>query len=132
MRPTVSEQLSGISALLVNVVAPHLDDDYARGILLGAANALTTLSATWHAIPGFLMWDSTITAIILDLVGPPAPPPPGDRFDIPALEKHHREVRELLEQSMPIILESATARAATVALFRERAERFTSIASTNN
>jgi hypothetical protein len=78
------------------------------------------------------MWDSTITAIILDLVGPPAPPPPGDRFDIPALEKHHREVRELLEQSMPIILESATARAATVALFRERAERFTSLASTNN
>ena len=128
MHPTVSEQLSGISTVLTDVVAPHLDDDYARDVLLGAANALTTLSATWHAIPGFLRWDSTITATILDLVGSPSPPPPDDPFDIPALEQYHRAVRERLERSMPTVLDDVTARAATIRLFRERAKRFTSLA----
>jgi hypothetical protein len=132
MRPTISEQLSGISGILTHVVAPHLDDDYVRDKLLGVANSLTTLSQTWHAIPEFLLWDSTITATILDLVGSPTPPPPGERFDIPALEKHHRELRERLEQSMPIILENTAAYAATVAHFRERADRFTSLARTDN
>ena len=132
MRPTVSEQLSGISTILTDVVAPHLDDNYARTVLLGAANTLTTLSQTWHLVPGFLRWDSTITAAILDLVGPPTPPLPADRCDIPALEQHHRRLRERLEQLMPIILDDPTARAATAALFRERAERFTSLAHNDN
>jgi hypothetical protein len=132
MRPTVSEQLSGISTILTDVIAPHLDNDYARELLRGAANTLTALSQTWHAIPGFLLWDSTTTATILDHIGTPTPPPPKNHFDIPALEQHHQEVRERLEQSMPAILDNTTARAATVALFRERAERFTSLARTSN
>ena len=104
----------------------------ARHVVGSRQAALTTLSQTWHAIPEFLLWDSTITATILDLVGSPTPPPPGERFDIPALEKHHRELRERLEQSMPIILDNTAACAATVAHFRERADRFTSLARNDN
>jgi hypothetical protein len=131
MRPTVSEQLAGISVILSGVVADHLDDDYARDVLEGAANALMTLSRTWHAIPGFLRWDSATTATILDLIGQTSPPPP-DWFDIPAAEDYHREMRERLERSIPMIVENTTARLAMVAHFRERVKRFTALAREGN
>jgi hypothetical protein len=132
MRPTVSEQLAGMSVILTGVVADHLDDDYARDVLVGAANTLMTLSRTWHTIPEFLRWDSTTTATILDLIGQTSPPPPADWFDIPAAEEYHREMRERLEQSIPMIVENATARLAMVAHFRERVKRFTALAREGN
>jgi hypothetical protein len=114
MRPTVSQQLDD-----------HVADDYARTMLDGVVNALAVLSETWEAVPAFLHWDSIATAAVLTLAGQPSPQPPADPFDISALEEHHRAVRELLERAMPIIAANDNARNAAVALFRERATRFT-------
>jgi hypothetical protein len=132
MRPTVSEQLAGISAILTDLIATHLYDDYARDMLLEAASALTTLSQTWYAVPDFLRWDSEITAGVLRLIGSPVPPPPDDRFDIRALEAHHRQIRDRLEECMPIILANPAATEATVEVFRERAKRFDLLAHSSN
>jgi len=131
MRPTVSEQLEGVSAILTGIVADHLDDDYTRDVLLGAANIVLLLSRTWHGIPEFLRWDSAATAAILTMVGQ-TPPPPADALDIPALEKHHRHVRDCLEKSMPLIIADEAARAATVRHFRERVARFAFLAHKDN
>ncbi|BBX43416.1 hypothetical protein [Mycobacterium simiae] len=127
MRPTVSEQLAGVAAILTDVIADRLDDAYARDVLLGVASTLKTLSETWHAIPEFLRWDSLRTAAILELVGQAVPPHPLDSSDIRALEQHHIEVRERLEQSIPIIVKSTAGRLATAAYFRERVERFSCV-----
>lgn len=131
MRPSVTEQLDGISAILTGVIADRLHDAYARDVLVNAASTLMTLSQTWHAIPEFLRWDSVSAAAILALIGEPVQPPPPHVFDIPALEQHHLDVRERLEKAMPIIADHPEARLAIVAHFRERISRFNSLAQQN-
>lgn len=132
MRPTVSEQLAGISAILTRLATDQLSDDYTGKVLLEAANSLTTLSRTWHAIPDFLRWDSAQAATILDLIGQPSPPAPHDCFDIPAMESHHRDIRKRLERSILMIAGNPTGRLAVVAYFRDRVKRFGSLASSTN
>ncbi len=124
MRPDVSEQLLGIREILGRVIVPLVDDPYPADVLDGALATLELIAEVVSTVPAFLRWDSEATAGVLDLVGVTAPPPPDDLLEPGALEAHHREVRQLLEASMPAVLADDAARAAAVALVRERAERY--------
>jgi len=124
MRPTVSEQLTGIAHILAEVVAPEITDPYPAAVLAGARATLELLARAWTDVPAFLCWDARAGAAVLALVGIPVPAGPDDVLDVAALEAHHREVRGLLEGSMPAVLADDGARAALVQLFRDRAARF--------
>jgi hypothetical protein len=128
MRPTVSEQLAGLRRVLADVVAPEITDAYAADVLDGALATLDALAAGWTDVPAFLRWYSEATGRVLALVGVEAPPPPDDPLDVAALHDHEREVRALLLQAMPAVLDDPPARDAAVHLFRERAERFPIVA----
>lgn len=124
MRPSVSEQLAGVRQVLADVVGPHVTDAYAADVLAGALATLDLLAESWAEVPRFLCWDSAATGHVLRLAGVPVPPMPDDLLDLDALAAHHREVRGLLESAMPTVLARDEARAAAVALFRERADRY--------
>lgn len=124
MRPTVSEQLDGIRQVLAEVVAPEVRDPYPAAVLAGALATLELLAGAWADVPAFLRWDADATAGVLALVDVSVPSPPTDLLDLAALQAHHREVRGVLEQSMPTVVAHADARRAVVQLFRERAARF--------
>jgi hypothetical protein len=124
MRPTVSEQLDGIRQVLAEVVAPEITDPYPAAVLAGALATLELLAGAWSDVPAFLRWDADATATVLALVDVSVPSPPADLLDLAALQTHHREVRGVLERSMPPVLADADARRAVVELFRARAARF--------
>lgn len=127
MRPTVSEQLEGIRQVLADVVAPEITDPYPAAVLAGALATLDILAVGWAEVPAFLLWDADATAAVLALVGVRAAAMPRDvldALDLSALQAHHRDVRGVLEQSMPAVLADDTARSAVVQLFRDRAARF--------
>jgi hypothetical protein len=124
MRPTVSEQLAGLRRMLAEVVAPEVADAYAADVLDDALATLDLLAERWADVPSFLRWDIEATARVLELVGVAAPPPPDDVLDLGALDTSAEEVRSLLVQAMPAVLDDPLARDAAVRLFRERAERY--------
>ena len=124
MRPSVSEQLDGIRAVLAEIISPQITDAYPADVLAGALATLDMLAASWSSVPAFLRWDSDASAAVLALVGEATPPPPEDVLDLDALIAHQRAVRGALESAMPVILDDEGARAAVVLLFRERAARF--------
>jgi hypothetical protein len=124
MRPTVSEQLSGVRQVLADVVAPEVTDAYAADVLAGALATLELLAGAWAEVPLFLWWDGEATSRLLALAGVQVPSMPDDPLDVAALHAHHRDVRALLETAMPTVMERADLRDAVVRLFRERAERY--------
>jgi hypothetical protein len=124
MRPTVSEQLAGLRRMLAEVVAPEVADAYAADVLDGALATLDLLADAWADVPRFLRWDIEATARVLELVGVAVPPPPDDVLDLGALDARAEEVRDLLVQAMPAVVDDPRARDAAVRLFRERAERY--------
>src|SRR5690349_6356582 len=124
MRPDVSEQLLGIREILSRVIVPLVDDPYPADVLDGALATLELLAEVGPSVPAFLRWDSEASAEVLGRVGVSTPPLPDDLLEPGALEAHHRAVRQQLEASMPAVLADDAARAAAVALVRERAERY--------
>ena len=124
MRPTVSEQLSGISRLLADVVGPEVLDPYASDVLAGAVPTLELLADGWARVAPFLRWDIEATGRVLALAGVDRPPPPEDPLDIEALYECDRRARRLLSEAMAAVMERPQAREAAVALFRTRADRY--------
>jgi hypothetical protein len=137
MRPTVAEQLAGISRILSEVVAPEVTSAYPADILRGAIGALNALGASWTKIPAFLAWDIAATADVLRAAVPLLAAPladqvgdtlsqPTDPTDWVALEDRQQQLRGLLAQAMPAILAAPGGEAYRLmtALFRERSERF--------
>ncbi|MCU1393973.1 MAG: hypothetical protein JWM34_2401 [Ilumatobacteraceae bacterium] len=119
MRPSISEQLDGIRRVLATVVAPQVDDAYARDVLAGAITTLETLTG-WHAVPSFLRWDAERCNTLAATVGAPTVGFVGDPLDMHTLAAHQAAARAALEAALPAILADPSARAATVAYFRER------------
>src|SRR4051812_47167288 len=96
MRPTVSEQLSGVRRVLQDVVAPELDGGYPLDILDGVMSTLDALAASWMDMPAFLRWDAEVMVALLD--GHEVPTPSGDVLDIAALEEWHAQLRWMLQE----------------------------------
>jgi len=124
MHPTISEQLRGLSKALAEVVAPELSNPYPSDVLSGVIGALDMLAQSWQELPAYLRWDAEATAAVLARRGVEPPDPPADPLDIAGLEAHHAAVRGLLERLVPQLAADPDTNAATVALFRERIERF--------
>ena len=138
MRPTVAEQLEGISRILAEVVAPEVTSAYPAEILRGAIGALNALGASWTKVPAFLAWDIGATANVLEAALPLLATPladvvcetlahPVDPTDWVALENRQNHVRDLLVQAMPAILAepgNGQAHRLMTELFRERVDRF--------
>src|SRR4051812_49287406 len=96
MRPTVSEQLSGMRRVLQDVVAPELEGGYPLDILDGVMSTLDALAASWMDVPAFLRWDAERMVALLE--GPELPAPPGDVLDMGALEAWHAQLRWKLQE----------------------------------
>jgi hypothetical protein len=137
MRPTVTEQLAGISRILSEIVAPEVTSAYPADILRGAIGALNALGASWAKIPGFLVWDIAATAHVLRAAVPLLAAPladevraalssPADPADWAALEDRQERLRGLLVGAMPAIQAEPEGEAHRLitALFRERSARF--------
>ncbi|MDB5397144.1 MAG: hypothetical protein JWM91_4650 [Rhodospirillales bacterium] len=138
MRPTVAEQLEGLSRILSEIVAPEVTSAYPAEILRGAIGALNALGASWVKVPAFLAWDIDATADVLrtavSLLADPladevrnALSHPADPTDWVALEDRQQQLRGLLVRAMPAILVEPVGGEAyrlMTALFRERSERF--------
>ena len=138
MRPTVSEQIASLARILADVVAPEVASPYAADILRGLIGALGTLGSAWPKVLGFLIWDAESTATVLAAALPHVDEPlagdiraaldkTADPADWAALETRQLHLRGLLSRAMPVILagtDGGEAHRMTVALFRERAERF--------
>lgn len=124
MHPSISEQLTGLSRALVDVVRPELDDPYSLDVLDGVIAGLDAIARGWTALPTYLQWDADVTTTILLRVGVSPPDPPADPLDLVALQAHHAAARGMLESAMPAVLADPDTSAAAVAHFRERVERF--------
>ncbi len=65
MRPTVDEQLRGMRRILVEVVQPHVVDDYAREQLGHLTAALGPLADGWDAVvPGLLRENARLETLL--------------------------------------------------------------------
>ncbi len=138
MRPTFSEQIASLGRILADVVAPEVASPYAADILRGVIGALGALGSAWPKVPGFLIWDAESTATVLAAALPHVDEPlagdirtalneTADPANWSALETRLLRLRGLLVRAMPAILAAPDGGAAhrlSVALFRERADRF--------
>lgn len=69
MRPTVDEQLRGMRRILVEVVQPHVVDDYAREQLGHVTAALDPLADGWDAvIPSLLQENARLETLLRTVV----------------------------------------------------------------
>ena len=112
MRPTVEEQLLGTCRILEKVVAPCVDDPYARTMLEGLIANLRMLTGALPAVPGFLAGDNRATAELLGQLQAGVAPelaasialalarPEPDPADMKALDQRNCELRELLSQAL--------------------------------
>jgi len=135
MRPTVEEQLLGTCRILEKVVAPCVNDPYARTMLDGLVANLRMLTAALPAVPGFLQGDNRATAALLgQLRGAVAPPLAAsidaglaraepDPTDLKALDARNGELRELLSQALGGPALPDTLRAAVLEHMTARASR---------
>ena len=118
MRPSVSEQLTGLSRILREVVAPHLTDPYPVDILEGVCGTLEMLAAGWQQVPAFQSWDIEQSAAILQELG--IAPAAGGA----ALDDAQRAVRQQLADAVPLISADPELLARFTAFLRERAARY--------
>lgn len=119
MRPSVTEQLAGITRILEDVVVPAVDETYPADVLDGVIATLQALADGWIDVPAFLAWDAQASAALLAPIGVAPPAPPADPYDLRALEAHHAAVRGLLAEHAAAIPADALA-----AHLRARAERY--------
>lgn len=145
MRPTLTEQLAGLSRILADVIRPELADPYPKDILDGVCGALDAIAAGWHDVAAFLEWDAGRTEAVLEealATSPSAFAPDmaaqihellarqaevSDRVDLAGLQERQREARQVLAAATGTIAdrdELAGVRSAVTALMRERAARY--------
>ncbi len=124
MRPTASEQLSGLAGVLATSVAPSVDDAYVRDILDGTVATLEMLADVLDDVGPFLLWDIEQSQAVLAMVDVHLEEVDVPPFDLPALRARHDEVRAVLERSVDRIRSDAAADAAMVAHIRERSARY--------
>jgi hypothetical protein len=117
MRPSVSEQLSGMRRVLQEVVGPQVEAAYPRDMLDGVISTLDALASSWMDVPAFLRWDAEEMARLLD--GQELPPEPHDPLDVRALEAWHAQLRWLLQEHVTELLANEL-----TAHLKARAERF--------
>ncbi len=143
MRPDVTEQLSGLRRVLLEVIAPELKDPYPLDILTGVCATLETLAAGWDQVPSFLRWDgeqcvallaellrcseAALTSSLREEITEVVAAPPPDPADLNALTAFQLRGRETLAHAVTFIEgrpECADLLAALVAYQRERAGRY--------
>jgi hypothetical protein len=65
MRPTISEQLTGLRRILDEVVAPEVDVPYPAETLRGVIANLEMLARAYTNVGPFLAWDNAATKALL-------------------------------------------------------------------
>ena len=134
MRPTLSEQLRGLSHILEHVVAPEVQSDYAQQTLVAVIRAIEMLTRQAAAVGPFLAWDNDETRSVLrsiattvplaDALEPASPIAAGD---LPALDAENERLRAMLAAAIPVLASEADLRElhqAVVAHLRERIARY--------
>jgi hypothetical protein len=135
MRPTVQEQLQGTCRILENVIAPCVNDAYARTMLAGLIANLRMLGGAVAGVPAFLVGDNRATAALLARLQPAVAPelgarivpalaePEPDATDLRLLEQRNNQLRELLALALRGSPLPPALQAAAVAHMGERAAR---------
>ena len=112
MRPDVSEQLQGTCRILEQVVAPCVNDPFARTILDNLVANLRMLTGALPAVATFLRADSEASAQLLATLQPALSPelahritdalalPAPDPADSQALEARNTELRQVLAEAV--------------------------------
>ncbi len=138
MKPTITEQLQGLSRALSEVIAPEVHSPYPAEILGSVIGALDALQSSWSKIPAFLQWDIAEIAAVLVAARPmlgadlaaeidaAIAEPGADPSDWTALEARQTQMRGLLARAVPVLAESRDSDAyrRMIALFNERTDRF--------
>ncbi len=135
MKPTVQEQLQGTCRILETVVAPCVDDPFARTILDGLVANLRMLTGALPAVAGFLRQDNLATGELLATLRECVPAdlsarvaqalaePEPDAADGAALDERNRRLRELLAEVVCCDSLSPEQHRAIVSHMTERASR---------
>lgn len=112
MRPNVGEQLQGTCRILEQVVAPCVNDSFARTILDNLVANLRMLTGALPAVAAFLQADNEASAALLATLQPALSPelarrvadtlakPAPDPTDSQALEAWNTELREALTEAI--------------------------------
>ena len=128
MRPTASEQIAGLSDILLSIVVPEVDGAYPLDIANGTVANLRMLADALDAVGPFLLWDIEQARSVLALVGSDLDEVEIPAFDMPALRARHVEVRTALEGAADAIRVDPAADAAMAAYIRERSTRYPFVA----
>lgn len=135
MRPTVEEQLQGTCRVLEGVVAPCVNDPFARTILDGLIANLRMLTSALPAVMGFLRDDNTATLRLLETLSDSVDPDLAvqiaeaaghaepDAVDSAALEARNGLLRDLLALAVCTDGLPRQSHQAIVKHFTERASR---------
>jgi hypothetical protein len=134
VRPTLSEQLRGLSHILEHVVAPDVQSDYAQQTLIGVIRAMEMLTRQAATAGPFLAWDNEQTRALLGSIAnhvplgvaldPASPIAPGD---LVALDAENERLRALLSAVIPAVAADVgldQLPQAIVAHLRERITRY--------
>ncbi len=145
MRPSVTEQLAGLSGILREVIAPELENPYPRDILDGVCATLDAIASGWSEVAAFLDWDARATIAVLEQVLVAGEGvlgeelraelrasltdlrEPVDPLDLTALQARQRSARQALESVIPAFGdgdELAPARAHLASHLKARAARY--------
>ena len=117
MRPSVPEQLAGLSRILREAVAPHLADPYPIDILQGVCGTLDMLAAAAEQVPDFQRWDIEQSAALLGALG-------SEPHLKGSLEEQQGAVRQSLADAVPRLSADPELLARYTAFLRERAARY--------
>lgn len=103
MRPTFTEQLSGVARILTEVIGPHVDDDNAREQLGHCVNVVLGVANGWVTYVARVVADGVDLASVLGAAGVSAddlPGPPEDLTDVAAVDAWHGALRSRLEDEI--------------------------------
>lgn len=135
LKPTVDEQLQGTCRVLETVVAPYVNDPFARTILDGLVANLRMLTGALPAVASFLRHDNQATVQLLTALRETAQgdlaarlthalqAPEPDPLDSAELVERNRLLRDLLAKAVCIEGLSLEQHRAIVQHMTERASR---------
>lgn len=125
MRPTVTEQLAGISRILDSVIRPEVGSEYGQQILTGVIENLRVVAASQGRIEEFLVWDNAGMAKILTHEGtPPATSQPPEPDTVQRLTARNVELRQRLSELIADLGAGHELLAPIVEHLAERATRY--------
>jgi len=133
--PTIDEQLDGIARLIDRTVE-RLDTDPSADRLSAAAGTLRRIAGSWHAMAGYLSWDTEATLAVLEAHADVLPDgltdrarrlaaePADDPLDGRAAQDDNLAARDLLAEAVRSLPDDArAARTAFTSHLRERIAR---------